>query len=40
MQSEKEKKLHPFAFYFKKMLSAELNYDIHNKKLLAIVTAF
>ena len=24
----------------RKMMSAELNYDIHNKKLLAIVVAF
>jgi hypothetical protein len=40
MQSKKKKKLHPFAFYSKKMSPAELNYDIYDKKLLAIVTAF
>jgi hypothetical protein len=40
MQLKKEKKLHSFAFYFRKMLSAELNYDIYDKELLAIVAAF
>ena len=28
---------HPVAFYSKSMIDAELNYDIHNKKLLAII---
>jgi hypothetical protein len=40
MQSGKEEKLHFFVFYSKKMLLAELNYDIYDKKLLAIVAAF
>jgi hypothetical protein len=40
IQLKKGEKLHPFAFYFRKMLPAELNYDIHNKELLAIVAAF
>jgi hypothetical protein len=40
MSLGKEKKLHPFAFYFRKMLLAELNYDIYDKELLAIVAAF
>jgi hypothetical protein len=40
MQPKKKKKLHPFAFYFKKMLLVELNYDIYDKELLAIVAAF
>jgi hypothetical protein len=40
MQPKKEKKFHPFAFYFRKMLPAELNYDIHDKEFLAIVAAF
>jgi hypothetical protein len=40
MQSEKEKKLYPFAFYSKKISPAELNYDIHDKELLVIVAAF
>ena len=33
-------KLLPIAYYSKKMLALELNYNIHNKKLLAIVAAF
>jgi len=31
--------LHPIAFYSTKMDKAEINYDIHNKELLAIVAA-
>jgi hypothetical protein len=27
-------------FYSRKLIQAELNYDIHNKELLAIVVAF
>ena len=30
----------PIAFYSQKMTPAELNYDIHDKELLAIVCAF
>jgi transposase InsO family protein len=30
----------PIAFYSRKLIQAELNYDIHDKELLAIVTAF
>jgi hypothetical protein len=40
MQLKKEGKLHPFVFYSKKILLIELNYDIHDKKLLVIVAAF
>jgi hypothetical protein len=40
MQLKKERKFYPFAFYSRKMLSAELNYDIHDKELLTIVAAF
>jgi hypothetical protein len=40
IQSRKEGKLYPFAFYSKKMLLAEVNYDIHDKKFLAIVAVF
>ena len=32
--------LHPIAFDSRKMLPAELNYEIHDKELLAIVWAF
>ena len=35
----KDKKLHPITFYLKKILPAETNYDIHDKKLLAVITA-
>lgn len=31
---------HPIAFYSRKMTSAELNYDTHDKELLAIIEAF
>ena len=40
MQIGKDGKLHPVAFYSKKIFSAEMNYDIHDKELLAVVTAF
>jgi hypothetical protein len=33
-------KLHPVAFYAQSMISAEINYDIYDKELLAIVDAF
>lgn len=32
--------LHPLAFYSRKLLPAEQNYQIHDKELLAVVTAF
>jgi RNase H-like domain found in reverse transcriptase len=38
-QLGKNKKLYPIAFYLRKMISAETNYNIHDKKLLAVVTA-
>jgi hypothetical protein len=40
MQLKKERKFHLFAFYFRKILPAELNYDIYDKELLTIVAAF
>jgi hypothetical protein len=33
-------KLRLIVFYSRKLIQAELNYDIHNKELLAIVVAF
>ncbi|GMF82078.1 unnamed protein product [Aspergillus oryzae] len=33
-------KLRPIAFESRKLVQAELNYDIHDKELLAIVSAF
>ena len=35
-----EKGLHPVTFHSHKLNSAERNYDIHNKELLAILAAF
>ena len=40
MQIGKDKKLYPVTFYSKKISPAEMNYDIHDKELLAVVTAF
>jgi RNase H-like domain found in reverse transcriptase len=40
MQPEKKRKLYFFAFYFRKMSPAELNYNIYDKELLTIVAAF
>ncbi|KAG5722531.1 hypothetical protein E4T56_gene2919 [Termitomyces sp. T112] len=34
------KDLHPVAFYTQSIIPVELNYDIYNKKLLAIIKAF
>ena len=33
-------KLHPIAFYSRKFSGAEINYDIHDKELLAIIASF
>ena len=38
-QPDEHGKLHPIAFYSRTMSPAELNYDIHDKELLAIVVA-
>ena len=39
-QSDDKRCLRPVAFYSRKFLSAEMSYEIHDKKLLAIVNAF
>ncbi len=39
-QSNDKRCLHLIAFYNKKLTDAELNYEIHDKKLLAIVNSF
>jgi len=36
----KDKRLHPVAFYSRKLNPAERNYEIHNKELLTILEAF
>jgi hypothetical protein len=38
-QLGKNKKLHPITFHSRKMIPAETNYDIHDKELLAVITA-
>jgi hypothetical protein len=37
---QKEDRVQPVAIYSKKMIATELNYDIQNKEILAIVSAF
>ena len=39
-QRDNETRLHPVAFHSRKFSPAEINYDIHDKELLAIVDAF
>jgi hypothetical protein len=39
-QTTEDKKLHPNAFHSRKFSLAEMNYEIHNKELLAIVDCF
>ena len=37
---DEEKRLYPVIFCFKKFITPELNYDIYDKELLAIVDNF
>jgi len=39
-QSDDKRHLHLIAFHSRKLTDAELNYEIHDKKLLAIVNFF
>jgi hypothetical protein len=39
-QTTKDEKLHPNAFHSRKFSPAEINYEIHDKELLAIVDCF
>jgi len=39
-QRDEEGRLHPVAFHSRKFQPAEINYEIHDKELLAIVDAF
>ena len=39
LYQRKDGKWHPVAYYSRKMLQAEQNYDIHDKELLAVVNA-
>ena len=36
----KENEVHPVAFYFRTFTMVELNYNMHDKELLAIFEAF
>ena len=40
LQQNKKKKWHPITYILKKIIPAELNYNIYNKKLLVIIAAF
>ena len=40
LSQEDEGHLHPIAFMSRKMLPAELNYEIHDKEMLAIISSF
>ena len=39
-QVEPDGKWHPLAFYLKKFSPVEINYDIHDKEMSAIVDSF
>jgi len=39
-QYEPDKRWHPLAFYNKGFLAAELNYDVHDKEMVVIVSCF
>ena len=39
-QPDEQNRLYSMAFYSRKMSPVEANHDIHDKKLLAIVSAF
>ncbi len=39
-QPNKEKNLYPIVYFSRKLLLAELNYNIYNKELLAIIRLF
>jgi hypothetical protein len=40
LQSGDDGKLHPIAFHSRKFEVVEINYEIHDKELLAIVDSF
>ena len=39
LMQKHNKKIHAIIYYSRKILSIELNYNIHDKELLAIVSA-
>ena len=40
LQQHEEEKLYPAAFYSRKFSASEINYEVHDKELLAVVSAF
>jgi hypothetical protein len=38
--SQKEESVQPVAFYFRKMIAIELNYNIYIKEILVIISVF
>jgi RNase H-like domain found in reverse transcriptase len=39
-QQQSNREWHPVAYYSKTMVNAKLNYSIHDKEMLAIVSSF
>jgi hypothetical protein len=39
-QTDEEGRLHPIAFYSRKFQPAEINYEVHDNELLAVVDSF
>ena len=39
-QSDNKKCLRPVAYYLRKLTNTEINYEIYNKELLAIINVF
>jgi hypothetical protein len=37
---QQDDKVYPVAFYFKKIISTELDFNIHDKEILAIISNF
>jgi len=40
LQSGEDRKIHPVTFHSRKFNATKINYEIHNKELLAIVNSF
>jgi len=39
-QKQLDREWHPIAYYLKTIIDAKLNYYIHNKEMLAIISSF
>jgi hypothetical protein len=39
-QKQTDREWHPIAYYLKTIVDAKLNYLIHNKEMLAIISSF